>query len=76
MQRHRDFSESTAQEIDEELRFVVTECFERAKSLLLGSIDALHGIATALLEKEVLDGLEIEAIMVEQINGVEESIQG
>jgi ATP-dependent Zn protease len=44
--------------------------------LLLGSIDALHGIATALLEKEVLDGLEIEAIMVEQINGVEESIQG
>lgn len=76
MQRRRDFSESTAQEIDEELRFVVTECFERAKSLLLGGIDALHGIATALLEKEVLDGLEIEAIMVERINGVEESIQG
>lgn len=76
MQRHRDFSESTAQEIDEELRFVVIECFERAKSLLVGRIDALHGIATALLEKEVLDGLEIEAIMVEQVDGMEESIQG
>lgn len=76
MQRHRDFSESTAQEIDEELRFVVTECFDRAKSLLSGRIDALHGIASALLEKEVLDGLEIEAIMVERVNGVEESIQG
>lgn len=76
IQRHRDFSESTAQEIDEELRFVITECFERAKSLLLSNIDALHGIATALLEKEVLDGLEIEAIMVERVNGVEESIQG
>ncbi|HAR96553.1 MAG TPA: cell division protein FtsH [Deltaproteobacteria bacterium] len=76
MQRHRDFSESTAQEIDEELRFVVNECFERAKSLLLGSIDVLHGIATALLEREVLDGLEIEAILAERTNGVEESIQG
>jgi cell division protease FtsH len=76
MQRRRDFSESTAQEIDEELRFVITECFERAKSLLVGGIDALHGIATALLEKEVLDGLEIEAIMVERVDGVEESIQG
>jgi cell division protease FtsH len=76
MQRHRDFSESIAQEIDEELRFVITECFERAKSLLVLNIDALHGIATALLEKEVLDGVEIEAIMVERTNGVEESIQG
>ena len=60
MHRQRDFSENTAKDIDAELKAIVSGCFERAKGLLLGNIDALHAIATALLEKEVLDGQEID----------------
>ncbi len=63
--RQRDFSESTAQEIDKELHSMVQGCYERAKGLLSGNMDALHGIAGKLLEKEVLDGQEIDVIIGE-----------
>ncbi len=76
MQRQRDFSETTANEIDAELKSVVTACFEKARSLLLNNIDALHTIATKLLEKEVLDGQEIDDILMEKSNGLEETVQG
>ena len=67
--RHRDFSENTAQEIDGELRKIVTGCFERARGIVIKNIDALHAIANKLLEKEVLDGQEIENIIRESTNG-------
>ena len=76
MQRQRDFSETTANEIDAELKSVVTACFDKARSLLLNNIDALHTIATKLLEKEVLDGQEIDDILMEKSNGLEETVQG
>jgi cell division protease FtsH len=63
--RQRDFSESTAQEIDKELHSMVQGCYERARGLLSGSMNALHGIAGKLLEKEVLDGQEIDIIIRE-----------
>ncbi|HOP86296.1 MAG TPA: ATP-dependent zinc metalloprotease FtsH [Syntrophorhabdaceae bacterium] len=63
--RHRDFSEKTAQEIDEELRNLINSCFERAKEILLTNITTLHTIANALLEKESLDGQEIDHIIRE-----------
>ena len=61
--RHRDFSEKTAEDIDEELKSLVHGCYERAKGLLANSINALHAIANGLLEKETLDGPEIDAII-------------
>ena len=76
MQRQRDFSETTANEIDAELQSIVTACFDKARSLLLNNIDALHAIATKLLEKEVLDGQEIDDILMETTNGLEETVQG
>ncbi len=66
--QHRDFSEDTAQDIDEELRRIVTECFERAKGILYNNMKGLHAIANKLLEKEVLDGQEIDAIIKESSN--------
>jgi cell division protease FtsH len=66
--RQRDFSESTAQEIDKELHSMVQGCYERARGLLSGSMNALHGIAGKLLEKEVLDGQEIDIIIRESID--------
>jgi len=76
LQRQREFSESTAKEIDAELRKIVSGCFEKAKSLLLNNIDALHTVATALLDKEVLDGQEIDKLLGEKVNGPGETVQG
>ncbi len=76
MHRQRDFSENTAKDIDAELKAIVSGCFERAKGLLLGNIDALHAVATALLEKEVLDGQEIDNLLKEKVNGLAETVQG
>jgi cell division protease FtsH len=76
MQRQRDFSETTAKEIDEELKSIVTKCFEKARTLIVHNVDALHAIATALLDKEVLDGQEIDDILAGKVNGLEEAVQG
>ncbi len=65
----RDFSENTSQQIDEELRRIVNECYERAKGILFNNIDALHSIANRLLEKEALDGQEIDAVIEESKHG-------
>jgi cell division protease FtsH len=74
--QHRDFSERTAQEIDEELQKIVNGCFERAKQLVNTNIDALHAIANTLLEKEVLDGQEIDVIITESTNGKGVAVEG
>ncbi len=57
--RHQDFSESTAQAIDEEIRKFITVAYEGAYKLIGSNQDALEAIAQALLEHEVLDGEEI-----------------
>ncbi|MEW6410727.1 MAG: ATP-dependent zinc metalloprotease FtsH [Nitrospirota bacterium] len=64
--QHRDYSERTAIEIDEEIKRMVTECYERAKNLVNENIDALHALAKALLEKETLEGKEIDEIIKEK----------
>ena len=63
MGKNRDFSEKTAIEIDTEIKGIVTESYERAKSLLEDNIDKLHKLAEVLLVKEVLDGAEIDEIL-------------
>ncbi|HSP96321.1 MAG TPA: ATP-dependent zinc metalloprotease FtsH [Candidatus Dormibacteraeota bacterium] len=59
----QDYSEKTAQEIDEEVRRIVSEGYERAKSLLTEHIEWLHAVAEQLLEKEALDGAQIDEIL-------------
>ncbi len=61
--RNRDFSEHTAQGIDAELKELVDKCYTRAKNLVSKHIESLHALANALLEKEVLDGQEIDSII-------------
>ncbi len=60
---HKNFSEKTAERIDDEVRKIVTRNFDRAKDLVENNKDKLVKIAEALLEKEVLDSDEIEAIV-------------
>jgi cell division protease FtsH len=61
--QHADYSEATAVEIDKEVKRIVSENFERAKSLLTENRDALERLARALLDRESLDGEQIEKIM-------------
>ena len=60
---HKDYSEETAREIDSEVKAIVMECYNKATRILSERIDILHKLATALLEKEVLDGEEIDKII-------------
>jgi cell division protease FtsH len=61
--QHQDYSEQTAMEIDREVRRIVMENYERAKELVQGRLETLHSLAEALLEREVLDGPEIDTIV-------------
>lgn len=61
--QHRDYSEQTAIMIDDEVKRLVMENYDRAKKLLKDNINTLKALAEALLEKEVLDGPEIEEII-------------
>ena len=61
--QHRDYSEQTAIMIDEEVKRLVLENYDRAKKLLKDNINSLKALAEALLEKEVLDGPEIDEIL-------------
>lgn len=65
--QHRDYSERTAVEIDEEVKRMVIESHERAKKLLKDNFKALTAIAEALLDKETLDGKEIDTIIKEAL---------
>jgi cell division protease FtsH len=59
----KPYSESTACEIDAEVRSLISRSYDRAKSLLSSNLVALHKIAGALLEREVLDSPEIDEIL-------------
>lgn len=61
--RHQDYSEATAVNIDSEVRRIIVENLEKVRNLLQQHLDALHAVAQALLEKEVLDGTEIDRIV-------------
>jgi cell division protease FtsH len=63
--QHRDYSEHTAIDIDNEVKRLVMENYERAKIILRANMKALRAIAEALLEREVLEGAEIEQIIRE-----------
>ena len=59
----RELSDTMALEIDLEIKRIVTENYERAKRLLTERMVSLTALAEALLEKETLDGLEIDQVI-------------
>ena len=61
--QHRDYSEDTAEAIDEQVRNFVMEGYDRAKQILTDNSKALERIAEALLERETLDGTEIQMLI-------------
>jgi cell division protease FtsH len=61
--QHRDYSERTAQEIDAEIKRIVTAAEQRATSLLKSNVKKLHVLAKALLEHEILTGEAIDELL-------------
>ena len=63
--QHKDYSEVTAIAIDEEIKQMVTNGYETAKSILSTNVHILHAIAQALIEREELNAEEINRIVTE-----------
>ncbi|MBN2322150.1 MAG: cell division protein FtsH, partial [Spirochaetes bacterium] len=61
--RHKDYSEKTSEMIDEEIRDIVEGSYKKAWNLLTKHKKTLDKLAKELLEKEVLDGREIQLIV-------------
>jgi cell division protease FtsH len=59
----KEYSENTAVDIDNEIKRIVLENYERAKEIITQHVDRLHNLAKALLEKEVLAGEEIDQVL-------------
>src|SRR6185437_5180406 len=59
----RDVSDEMALEIDREIKRLITENYERTKRVLTEHMETLKALAVSLLEKEVLDGPEIDQII-------------
>jgi cell division protease FtsH len=61
----QDYSEGTAMEIDREVRRLILEAYNEARRLLEENIAVLHRMAERLLEKESIDGADIEDLVRE-----------
>jgi cell division protease FtsH len=59
----KPYSESIAVEIDTEVKLIIEDCYNRARQLLTKNREAVKRVADALLEKEVLEGADVEALM-------------
>lgn len=61
--QHRDYSEKTAEAIDNEIKRLVIDAYESAKGILVEHDSALHALAESLLEKETLDATDVDKII-------------
>lgn len=61
--RDKDYSEEVAAKIDKEIRKFIDEAYQKTESLLNENMDKLHLIADALIERETLEGEEIDQLM-------------
>src|SRR6266850_623812 len=61
--RSKDYSEQTAQDIDNEVKRMIDEAFRRAKDIIDSNRDKLEMIANCLLEYETLEGFQVEEIV-------------
>ena len=59
----RNYSDTTAHIIDEEIQKIIEEAYTRAKKILQENQEKLNRLASALLEREVLVGEEVKKIV-------------
>ena len=61
--QHRDYSEATAQKIDQEIHTLIDKAYKRAQKVLGDNLDILHKLAELLLEKETVLGRELDQLI-------------
>jgi len=61
--KHKDYSEKIAEEIDDEVRSLITGAYEESRKLLSENYDILDSFAKSLLERETMDGRELEELI-------------
>ncbi len=71
--KNRPYSEKVAGEIDEEVKKIVAECYQKAEEIIREHMDVLHKSANLLLEKEKITREEFEALFVADANPVAEA---
>ncbi len=69
----KNYSEATAQKIDQEVSRIISESYESAKKLLKEHFDVLNMIADALLDKETLDRDQLEKVVKDKGIKIRES---
>ncbi|MEW6077002.1 MAG: ATP-dependent zinc metalloprotease FtsH [Thermodesulfobacteriota bacterium] len=74
--QHRDYSEATAQKIDEEIVLLIKKSYAKAKEILNSSIDILHKLSDLLLEKETILGPELDDLIRTMRPGIHLSAPG
>lgn len=63
MNHIKDYSETTASKIDEEVKNIIFECYEKAKKILQDNIEKLHMVAQFLVTNEKMNAKEFENLM-------------
>jgi cell division protease FtsH len=63
IQQHKDYSESTAVLIDEEVKFFIEKAEKIVANILTENLDKLHSLSKALLEREIIDSQEVDEII-------------
>jgi cell division protease FtsH len=59
----REFSEKTQEMIDEEVAMIISNANAKAEKILTENLDLLHKTSKILLEREILDGDELDIIL-------------
>jgi len=73
----KNYSEATAQQIDEEIRTIVTDNYERTRKILRENQAALVRVSEVLLERENMDGKELKRLVFgDQAAGNDEESSG
>jgi len=63
----KDYSEKTAEEIDEEIKKLVNYCYQRAKDIVINNRRILDKIASVLLKKETIERGEFEKLVGKKV---------
>lgn len=63
MAQSKNYSDASAEIIDQEITVFIKKAEDTARHLLRDNIDNLHKLAKALLEKEIIDGAEVDVII-------------
>ncbi|KTD11548.1 cell division protease ftsH [Legionella gratiana] len=63
MNKHKEMSDRTAQQIDDEVRAIIDRNYKRAKEILVTNMDKLHLMAQSLIKYETIDFQQIQEIM-------------